>query len=303
MRGAFVRTLVELADRDRRIALLTGDLGYMALEPFMERHADRFFNIGVAEQNMVGIATGLAEAGFVRSSTRSSRSRRSGRTSSSATAPCGTACPSASSASAAASSTARRASRTTASRTSASCACSRHDGRRAGRPRADGDALRATWNVRAGLLPHRQGRQDGRARLDGRFRPGRAEIVREGATLRSSPWARSRARRRAAATLAERLRDARDRRRERAARAGRRSARGARRRAARCHVEAHYASGGLGSLAREVIAEHGSVPARPRRGARAADARVGSQSYMHALHGSRRPRSSTTVLEQLGRRA
>ena len=37
MRGAFVRTLVELADRDRRIALLTGDLGYMALEPFMER--------------------------------------------------------------------------------------------------------------------------------------------------------------------------------------------------------------------------------------------------------------------------
>src|SRR5881394_3432858 len=65
MRGAFVRTLVELADEDRRIALLTGDLGYMALEPFMERHPDRFFNVGVAEQNMVGVATGLAEAGFV----------------------------------------------------------------------------------------------------------------------------------------------------------------------------------------------------------------------------------------------
>jgi transketolase len=65
MRGAFVRTLVELADRDRRIALLTGDLGYMALEPFMEKHGDRFFNIGVAEQNMVGIATGLAESGFI----------------------------------------------------------------------------------------------------------------------------------------------------------------------------------------------------------------------------------------------
>jgi transketolase len=37
----------------------------MALEPFMEKHADRFFNIGVAEQNMVGIATGLAESGFI----------------------------------------------------------------------------------------------------------------------------------------------------------------------------------------------------------------------------------------------
>src|SRR5437867_12416729 len=65
MRGAFVRTLVELADEDRRVALLTGDLGYMALEPFMERHPDRFFNVGVAEQNMVGIATGLAESGYV----------------------------------------------------------------------------------------------------------------------------------------------------------------------------------------------------------------------------------------------
>src|SRR5436309_12756022 len=65
MRGAFVRTLVELADEDRRVALLTGDLGYMALEPFMERHPDRFFNVGGAEQNMVGIATGRAVSGYV----------------------------------------------------------------------------------------------------------------------------------------------------------------------------------------------------------------------------------------------
>lgn len=65
MRGAFAKTLSELADRDRRVMLLTGDLGYMALEPFAEWHPDRFINVGVAEQNMVGIATGLAEAGFV----------------------------------------------------------------------------------------------------------------------------------------------------------------------------------------------------------------------------------------------
>ena len=65
MRGAFVRTLTEIAAEDERILLLTGDLGYMALEPFSERFPDRFLNVGVAEQNMVGTATGLAEAGFI----------------------------------------------------------------------------------------------------------------------------------------------------------------------------------------------------------------------------------------------
>jgi transketolase len=65
MRTTFVKTLVELAQQDERIVLLTGDLGFMALEPFADRFPDRFFNVGVAEQNMVGLATGLAEAGFV----------------------------------------------------------------------------------------------------------------------------------------------------------------------------------------------------------------------------------------------
>ncbi len=65
MRGAFVKTLVELAERDPRILLLTGDLGYLALEPFAQSYPQRFFNMGVAEQNMVGVATGLAEAGFI----------------------------------------------------------------------------------------------------------------------------------------------------------------------------------------------------------------------------------------------
>lgn len=65
MRAAFAITLAELAARDRRILLLTGDLGYMALEPFAEKFPDRFFNMGVAEQNMVGVATGLSEAGYL----------------------------------------------------------------------------------------------------------------------------------------------------------------------------------------------------------------------------------------------
>ena len=65
MRAAFARTLAELAENDSRIVLLTGDLGYKALEPFSDRFPERFLNVGVAEQNMVGLATGLATSGFV----------------------------------------------------------------------------------------------------------------------------------------------------------------------------------------------------------------------------------------------
>ena len=65
MRNEFIHRLGELAERDSRIALLTGDLGFTVLEDFAERFPDRFFNAGVAEQNMVGMATGLAEDGFL----------------------------------------------------------------------------------------------------------------------------------------------------------------------------------------------------------------------------------------------
>lgn len=65
MRVALVKTLVELATTDPRIMLLTGDLGYTVLEPFADKFPERFLNVGVAEQNMVGIATGLAEAGYI----------------------------------------------------------------------------------------------------------------------------------------------------------------------------------------------------------------------------------------------
>ena len=65
MRQAFVATLCDLAAADERIVLLTGDLGYMAMEPFRDRFPARFINAGVAEQNMIGLATGLAEAGLL----------------------------------------------------------------------------------------------------------------------------------------------------------------------------------------------------------------------------------------------
>jgi transketolase len=65
MRRAFLASLVELAERDPRILFLTGDLGYLVVEPFAERLPARFFNVGVAEQNMLGVAAGLAEAGYL----------------------------------------------------------------------------------------------------------------------------------------------------------------------------------------------------------------------------------------------
>lgn len=65
MRTAFIQTLIDLARTDERIYLLVGDLGYSVVEPFREEFPDRFINIGVAEQNMTGIATGLALSGKI----------------------------------------------------------------------------------------------------------------------------------------------------------------------------------------------------------------------------------------------
>lgn len=64
MRTAFIETLLEEAERDERIWLLTADLGYSVLEPFAARFADRYVNVGVAEQNLIGVAAGLAHSGL-----------------------------------------------------------------------------------------------------------------------------------------------------------------------------------------------------------------------------------------------
>jgi transketolase len=63
MRDAFFRSLLRLAAEDERIFLLTADLGFGVAEEFRLRFADRFINVGVAEQNMTGVAAGLALAG------------------------------------------------------------------------------------------------------------------------------------------------------------------------------------------------------------------------------------------------
>jgi len=65
MRTVFIETLCELAAEDERVWLLTGDLGYSVLERFAGRFPDRYVNVGVAEQNMMGVAAGLARCGKV----------------------------------------------------------------------------------------------------------------------------------------------------------------------------------------------------------------------------------------------
>lgn len=63
MRTAFINQLCALAQQDERIWLVCGDLGYSVLEVFSDRFPDRYLNAGVAEQNMTGIAAGLALTG------------------------------------------------------------------------------------------------------------------------------------------------------------------------------------------------------------------------------------------------
>jgi transketolase len=65
MRKALFASLTELAERDPRTVFLTADLGYLFVETFAQRFPGRFFNVGVAEQNMIALATGLAEGGFI----------------------------------------------------------------------------------------------------------------------------------------------------------------------------------------------------------------------------------------------
>lgn len=65
MRHAFLHALCDVAAADDRIWLLSGDLGFSVLEPFINRFPKRFINTGVAEQNMTGVAAGLALAGKI----------------------------------------------------------------------------------------------------------------------------------------------------------------------------------------------------------------------------------------------
>ena len=56
---------MELARKDKRIFLLTPDMGYSVLEIFRDEFPERFLNTGIAEQNTIGVAAGLASCGKI----------------------------------------------------------------------------------------------------------------------------------------------------------------------------------------------------------------------------------------------
>ncbi|MDD3173544.1 MAG: transketolase C-terminal domain-containing protein [Herbinix sp.] len=63
MRDMFVKTLLNIAKKDRNVYLITGDLGFGVLKPFWEEIPNQFVNVGIAEQNMIGFAAGMALEG------------------------------------------------------------------------------------------------------------------------------------------------------------------------------------------------------------------------------------------------
>jgi transketolase len=65
MRTAFIETLFALAQQDERIVLMVGDLGFGVVTPFMEHLPQQFVNAGVSEQNMTGMAAGMALSGKI----------------------------------------------------------------------------------------------------------------------------------------------------------------------------------------------------------------------------------------------
>lgn len=65
MRKTFISTLESLAEKDERILLFAGDVGYGVLETFMKKFPDRYFNLGICEQNIVSVATGAALKGKI----------------------------------------------------------------------------------------------------------------------------------------------------------------------------------------------------------------------------------------------
>lgn len=64
LRKAFIETLTEFAAKDPSVILIVGDVGFSYMEPFQERFPKQFLNAGIAEQNMMGLAAGLAQGGM-----------------------------------------------------------------------------------------------------------------------------------------------------------------------------------------------------------------------------------------------
>ena len=65
MRAVFNQELLKIAEKDKRIHLVLADIGYGEIEPFRDTFPERYYNVGVAEQNMTGVACGIAMEGNI----------------------------------------------------------------------------------------------------------------------------------------------------------------------------------------------------------------------------------------------
>lgn len=64
MRKAFAESILELAEKDEKLVVLIGDISHHLLKKFEEKYPNRFYNIGICEQSMIGVAAGLAIEGY-----------------------------------------------------------------------------------------------------------------------------------------------------------------------------------------------------------------------------------------------
>jgi len=64
MRRRFGKIISELAHKDKKIYIIVGDIGYRVFDEFREKHPDRFINMGICEQSMIGVSAGMALEGL-----------------------------------------------------------------------------------------------------------------------------------------------------------------------------------------------------------------------------------------------
>ena len=64
MRKQFGKTIVELAEADNKVILVSGDIGYGIFDEYRKRFPERFINIGICEQSMISVAAGMALEGL-----------------------------------------------------------------------------------------------------------------------------------------------------------------------------------------------------------------------------------------------
>ena len=64
MRRTFGKIITELANKDDKIYVLVGDIGYRVFDEFREKHSKRFINMGICEQSIISVSSGMALEGL-----------------------------------------------------------------------------------------------------------------------------------------------------------------------------------------------------------------------------------------------